>query len=125
MIFKIRANLIKGEVRSPMSNRSYKVLLSVAVVGVLLAIMIFPISLFAHEEEGAVHPADDHVHYPENSSNLVRDFDSEDPESADIIWSIRGVDEADFTIDGNGVLRFKSVSPTSRTLLTDRELFST
>ena len=29
------------------------------------------------------------------------------PESADIIWSIRGVDEADFTIDSNGVLRFK------------------
>ena len=98
----------KGEVRSPMSKRSFYSLLSVAVVGALLAIMIFPLSLFAHENPDTDHEEADHVHFPENGTGEVRDFDSKDPEGAGITWAIRGVDAADFTIDGNGVLSFVS-----------------
>ena len=102
----------KGEVRSPMSKRSFYSLLSVAVVGVLLAIMIFPLSLFAHEED-----RDGDLPHPlrMTTSTSLRTarvrcgtFDSEDPEGAGITWAIRGVDAADFTIDGNGVLSFVS-----------------
>ena len=91
-----------------MSNRSYKVLLSVAVVGVLLAIMVFPLSLFAHDEvDDPDHVEADHtITYKENGTGAVRSFASTDPESAGIEWSIRGVDAADFEISSAGVLQF-------------------
>ena len=103
----------KGEVRSPMSKRSFYSLLSVAVAGVLLAIMLFPLSLFAHEEndDGDLPPGHDgesHVHYAENRTDAVRDFTSDDPEGAGIIWTVWGLDAADFDISSNGVLSFVS-----------------
>ena len=100
----------KGEVRSPMSKRSFYSLLSVAVVGVLLAIMLFPLSLFAHEDdEEEDHPAvANHVHYNENGTGEVFTFESDDPEEARILWTIRGVDAADFAISSGGVLSFVS-----------------
>ena len=92
-----------------MSKRSFYSLLSVAVVGVLLATLIFPLSLFAHEDDADpdAHPADDHIHYGENGDGEVRDFDSTDPEGARIEWNVRGVDAADFEISSAGVLTFK------------------
>ncbi len=85
-----------------MSNRSYKALLWVAVVGALLAILIFPITLSAQQVPGTT----DTIEYPENGTDPVRTFESDDPEGADIIWAVRGVDAADFTIDSSGVLTF-------------------
>ena len=114
----------KGEVRSPMSKRSFYSLLSVAVAGVLLAIMLFPLSLFAHEEindDGDLpigHDGEDHVHYAENRTDSVRTFTSDDPEGAGIIWTVWGLDADDFTIDSGGVLRF--VSPPDYENPTDR-----
>ena len=90
-----------------MSKRSFYSLLSVAVVGVLLAILIFPLSLFAHDDPPEGHDEADHVHYPENGMGPVRDFDSEDMEDARIEWSVRGVDAADFAINSAGVLTFR------------------
>ena len=112
----------KGEVRSPMSKRSFYSLLSVAVVGALLAILIFPLSLFAHDEDPLPdgHDTADHVHYDENGMGAVRDFDSDDPEEAQILWTVRGVDAADFEISSVGVLTFKESpdyeNPTDRGL---------
>ena len=104
-----------------MSKRSFYSLLSVAVVGALLAILIFPLSLFAHEDaDPDAHPADDHVHYDENGMGMVRDFDSTDPEGARIEWNVRGVDAADFEISSAGVLTF--VSPPDYENPTDRGL---
>ena len=92
----------KGEVRSPMSKRSFYSLLSVAVVGALLAIMLFPLTLSAQEAD------DGTVTYNENGTDPVRTFESDDPEGAGILWTVRGLDAADFTIDSAGVLSFVS-----------------
>ena len=70
----------------------------------LLAILLFPLSLFAQQADVTSATID----YAENGTDAVRDFDSDDPEGAGITWSIRGVDAADFTIDANGVLSFVS-----------------
>ena len=45
--------------------------------------------------------------YEENGTDIVAVFTSADPEGADIVWSLSGVDAGDFTIEG-GVLRFKN-----------------
>ena len=45
--------------------------------------------------------------YPENGMEPVATYTATDPEGADIVWSLAGVDEGDFTIDG-GALAFKS-----------------
>ena len=39
-----------------------------------------------------------HIHYAENGTDAVRDFDSKDPEGSVIEWNVRGVDAADFEI---------------------------
>ena len=94
----------KGEVRSPMSKRSFYSLLSVAVAGVLLAILLFPLSLFAQQADVTAATID----FDENGTGAVQTFDSDDPEGAGILWTIRGVDAADFNIDSAGVLTFLS-----------------
>ena len=86
-----------------MSIRSYKALLWVAVVGAALAMLIFPLSLFAHE----VTTDPDHIHYNEKGTKEVQTFESDDPEGAGILWTVRGVDAADFAISSGGVLTFK------------------
>ena len=45
--------------------------------------------------------------YEENDTVPVAYFTSEDPEGADLVWSLSGGDAGDFTIEG-GVLRFKN-----------------
>ena len=91
-------------------------------VGALLAMMaIFllsnpaPNGVFAHphDDAGQTHTgvaADTdkhiHIHYAENGTDMVRDFDSTDPEGAGIEWNVRGVDAADFAISSTGVLTF-------------------
>ena len=63
-------------------------------------------------DSGQTHPGvaadtDDHIHYAENGTGEVRDFDSTDPEGSGIEWNVRGVDAADFEIDSStGVLTF-------------------
>ena len=94
-------------------------------VGALLAMMaIFVLSnpapngIFAHPHDpadtgqpyiGVAADTDDHthIHYAEDSTGEVRDFDSTDPEDSEIEWNVRGVDAADFEIDrSTGVLTF-------------------
>ena len=91
-----------------MSIRSYQALLWVAVVGAALAILLFPLGIFAHPHDDDNNPDDmRHVHYDENGMDMVRDFDSTDPERSRIEWNVRGVDAADFDIDSStGVLTF-------------------
>ena len=95
-------------------------------VGALLAMMAVlvlsnpaPNGVFAHPHDlgqthmGVAADTDDHIHihYAENGTGEVRDFDSTDPEGSEIKWEVRGVDAADFDIDrSTGVLTFM-VSP--------------
>ena len=87
-------------------------------VGALLAMMAIlvlsnpaPNGVFAHPHEsdqthvGVVEGAE-HIHYAENGTDAVRDFDSTDPEGSAIEWNVRGVDAADFEISSAGVLTF-------------------
>ena len=90
-------------------------------VGALLALMAIlvlsnpaPNGVFAHpQDDGQTHDGvaadtDDHIHihYAENGTDAVRDFDSTDPEGDAIEWNVRGVDAADFEISSTGVLTF-------------------
>ena len=91
-------------------------------IGALLAMMAIlvisspaPNGVFAHPHDpGQTHEgvaADTdvhiHIHYAENGTGMVRDFDSTDPEGSRIEWNVRGVDAADFEIDSStGVLTF-------------------
>ena len=96
-------------------------------VGALLAMMVIlvlsssaPNGVFAHarihpfpHDDGQTHvgvAADTndhiHIHYAENGTGMVRDFDSTDPEGSVIEWNVRGVDAADFAISSTGVLTF-------------------
>ena len=87
-------------------------------VGALLAMMAILVlsnpasnGIFAHPHdpeqmhEGVVEGAE-HIHYAENGTDAVRDFDSKDPEGSGIEWNVRGVDAADFEISSAGVLTF-------------------
>ena len=66
------------------------------------------------------------VSYPENGTDPVQSFSAvdEDAGSADIEWSLEGVDKADFDID-EGVLTFKKPpdfeKPTDRDEIPDTE----
>ncbi len=91
-------------------------------VGALLAMMVIlvlsnpaPSGVFAHPHdpdvethEGVAADTVDHIHihYAENDTDAVRDFDSKDPEGSGIEWNVRGVDAADFAISSAGVLTF-------------------
>ena len=60
------------------------------------------------------------IPFAENSTDPVRSFISTDPERDSVVWSIRGLDAADFTISSTGVLEFESPpnfeEPTDRAL---------
>ena len=90
-------------------------------VGALLAMMAIlvlsnpaPNGVFAHPHDDVqthvIVAADTndhiHIHYAENGTDAVRDFDSTDPEDSVIEWNVRGVDAADFEISSTGVLTF-------------------
>ena len=87
-------------------------------VGALLAMMAIlvlsnpaPNGIFAHPHvPNQTHPgvaADaEHIHYAEDDTDAVRDFESKDPEGSGIEWNVRGVDAADFEISSTGVLTF-------------------
>ena len=104
-------------------------------VGALLAMMAIlvlsnpaPNGIFAHPHDpdqthiGVAADTDDHIHihYAENGTGEVRDFDSKDPEGSGIEWNVRGVDAADFEISSTGVLTFMASpdfeNPTDRGL---------
>ena len=104
-------------------------------VGALLAMMVIlvlsssaPNGVFAHpQDDGQTHAgvaADTndhiHIHYAENGTGMVRDFDSTDPEGSVIEWNVRGVDAADFAISSTGVLTF--MAPPDYENATDRGL---
>ena len=113
-----------------MLNRPSTAVNKWAVVGVgtvlaLVAILVIsssaPNGIFAHVEGVlADHDEADHIHYDENGTGSVRDFDSTDPEGAGIEWDVRGVDAADFEISSAGVLTFRESpdyeNPTDRGL---------
>ena len=113
-----------------MSNRSNRAAnWVIVVVGVLLAALVLSSALVslsnsvsAHDEHDGVMDPDqiNHIHYAENRTDPVRDFDSTDPEGARIEWNVRGVDAADFEIDSAGVLTFRESpdyeNPTDRGL---------
>ena len=96
---------------------------AVMLVGAVLAMIAMlvisspaPNGIFAHpHDDGQTHidigvaaDTDDHIHihYAENGTDAVRDFDSKDPEGDAIEWNVRGVDAADFEISSAGVLTF-------------------
>ena len=106
-----------------MLNRPSTAVNKWAVVGVgtvlaLVAILMLsnpaPNGIFAHPHDtDQTHPdvaadTDDHIHihYAENGTDAVRDFDSTDPEDSGIEWNVRGVDAADFEISTTGMLTF-------------------
>ena len=126
-----------GEVRDFMLNRPSTAVNKWAVVGVgtvlaLVAILVIssraPNGIFAHPHvpdqmhEGVAEGAE-HIHYAENGTGPVRDFDSTDPEGSGIEWNVRGVDAADFDISSTGVLTFMESpdyeNPTDRGLNLD------
>ena len=73
-----------------------------AMIAMLVISSPAPNGIFAHDA-----PDPDHIHYAENGTGMVRDFDSTDPEGSGIEWNVRGVDAADFEIDSStGVLTF-------------------
>ena len=92
--------------------------LGVGTVLALVAILVIsspaPNGIFAHPHDsdqthmGVAADTDNHIHihYAENGTGEVRDFDSTDPEGSGIEWSVRGVDAADFEISSAGVLTF-------------------
>ncbi len=75
-----------------------------AMIAMLVISSPAPNGIFAHPHDPA---EDDHIHYAENGTDAVRDFDSTDPEGSVIEWNVRGVDAADFEISSAGVLTFK------------------
>ena len=107
-----------------MLNRSSSALKPwvVVIVGALvLALCAFftlpgfsPDTTFAHEPT----PAINHIHYAENGEEPIATFTSEDPENADVLWDVTGLDAPDFDISTAGVLTFKEPpnfeSPTDR-----------
>ena len=82
-----------------------------AMMAILVLSNPAPNGIFAHPHdpgqmhEGVVEGAE-HIHYAENGTDAVRDFDSKDPEESGIEWNVRGVDAADFEISSTGVLAF-------------------
>ena len=87
-----------------------------AMIAMLVISSPAPNGIFAHpHDDGQTHidigvaaDTDDHIHihYAENRTDAVRDFDSKDPEGDAIEWNVRGVDAADFEISSAGVLTF-------------------
>ena len=126
-----------GEVRNCMLNRPSIAVnkWAVVLIGALVAILVLsspaPNGIFAHPHEPeqthvgvAEGEGAEHIHYAENGKNVVRDFDSADPEGSGIEWNVRGVDAADFDIDrSTGVLTFRDSpdyeNPTDRGLNLD------
>ena len=103
----------------PSSGVKKSVVMRVGALLAMMAILVLsnpaPNGIFAHPHDPVqTHPgvADDtdnhiHIHYAENGTGEVRDFDSKDPEDSVIEWNVRGVDAADFEIDSStGVLLF-------------------
>ena len=96
------------------------VMLAGAVLAMIAMLVISspaPNGIFAHPHDdrladcttGVAADTDDHIHihYAENGTDAVRDFDSKDPEGFGIEWNVRGVDAADFAISSStGVLTF-------------------
>ena len=101
----------------PSSGVKKSVVMRVGALLAMMAILVLsnpaPNEIFAHPHddpnqmhEGVVEGAE-HIHYAENGTDAVRDFDSKDPEGSGIEWNVRGVDAADFEIDSStGVLLF-------------------
>ena len=85
-----------------------------AMMAILLLSNPAPNGVFAHPHDNdethidmGVAEGAEHIHYAENGTGPVRDFDSTDPEGSRIEWNVRGVDAADFEIDSStGVLLF-------------------
>ena len=104
----------------PSSGVKKSVVMRVGALLAMMAILVLsnpaPNGVFAHPHDtGQTHEdinvaadTDDHIHihYAENGTGMVRDFDSTDPEGSGIEWNVRGVDAADFAISSTGVLTF-------------------
>ena len=56
--------------------------------------------------------------YPEKGTARIAAFPARDPELKNIIWTLGGLDAADFKIEGRGVLSFKN--PPNYEVPTDR-----
>ena len=81
-----------------------------AMMAILVLSNPAPNGIFAHPHDDQTPDDMRHIHYAENGTGAVRDFDSTDPEGSGIEWNVRGVDAADFEISSTGVLTFM-VSP--------------
>ena len=83
---------------TPSLNTVMTRLLIVAAVLATLIIIVAP-AISAQE-------APMEVEYAENGTDTVITFTSTDPEGADIVWDVTGLDAADFQIDARGMLMF-------------------
>ena len=83
---------------TPSLNTVMTRLLIVAAVLATLIIIITP-AISAQEAPMVVD-------YAENGTDTVITFTSTDPEGADIVWDVTGLDAADFQIDARGMLMF-------------------
>ena len=94
----------------PSSGVKKSVVMRVGALLAMMAILVLsnpaPNGVFAHPHDNAethteigVAEGAEHIHYAENGTDAVRDFDSTDPEGSRIEWNVRGVDAADFEID--------------------------
>ena len=88
-------------------GRAFPILvLLAALITCLVLLPGGPVQAHPHDPPDDSHTDAPHIHYAENGTGPVRDFDSTDPEGAAIEWNVRGVDAADFEISSAGVLTF-------------------
>ena len=73
------------------------------VAAVLAALVFVAPAIFAQEADEPME-----VEYAENGTDAVITFTSTDPEGADILWDVTGLDADDFEIDARGMLTFNN-----------------
>ena len=79
----------------------------VAVLGALL-LTIRPVGAQDQDLPPTTTNAQRVYDYPENGDDIIAPFSSADPEGKNVIYTLGGLDAADFMIDGKGNLSFKT-----------------
>ena len=99
------------------TNRRFAIPILALLAALITCLVLLPGGPVQAQE---VATGDGIIPFAENSTDPVRSFISTDPERDSVVWSIRGLDAADFTISSTGVLEFESPpnfeEPTDRAL---------
>ena len=72
---------------------------------ILVFLAVLALGLLFLLPGGLLHAQESTIIYPENGTDPVATFTAVDPEGADVVWTLGGVDASDFKIEG-GVLTF-------------------